>query len=114
MISSGDSMLDVARQLKDRKANRIFAASTFGLFTNGLEKFDEAYEQGILHGVLTTNLIYQTPELLSRPWYINCDLSKYIALIIDTLNHDGSISDILDPSARIQEIVTKYKNGEKI
>ena len=114
MISSGDSMLDVAKQLKDRKANRIFAASTFGLFTNGLEKFDEAYEQGILHGVLTTNLIYQTPELLERPWYINCDLSKYIALIIDTLNHDGSISDILEPSGRIQNIVEKYKNGEKI
>ena len=114
MISSGDSMLDVAKQLKDRKANRIFAASTFGLFTNGLEKFDAAYEQGILDGVLTTNLIYQTPELLERPWYINCDLSKYIALIIDTLNHDGSISDILNPSGRIQNIVEKYKKGEKI
>lgn len=114
MISSGDSMLDVARQLKARKANRIFAASTFGLFTNGLEKFDKAYEEGVLHGVLTTNLIYQTPELLQREWYINCDLSKYIALMIDTLNHDGSISDILDPSARIQNIVKRYKNGEKI
>lgn len=114
MISSGDSMLDVAKQLRDRKANRIFAASTFGLFTSGLEKFDKAYEDGILHGVLTTNLIYQTPELLERPWYINCDLSKYIALIIDTLNHDGSVSDILDPSARIQNIVRKYKNGEKV
>ena len=114
MISSGDSMLDVARQLKDRKANRIFCASTFGLFTNGLEKFDKAYEEGILHGVLTTNLIYQTPELLQRDWYINCDLSKYIALIIDTLNHDGSISEILNPSARIQNIVKRYNNGEKI
>ena len=114
MISSGDSMLDVAKQLKDRKANRIFCASTFGLFTNGLEKFDKAYEEGILHGVLTTNLIYQTPELLQREWYINCDLSKYIALIIDTLNHDGSISQILNPSGRIQNIVKKYKNGEKI
>ena len=114
MISSGDSMLDVAKQLKDRKANRIFCASTFGLFTNGLEKFDEAYKEGILHGVLTTNLIYQTPELLQREWYINCDLSKYIALIIDTLNHDGSISQILNPSARIQNIVKKFNNGEKI
>ena len=114
MISSGDSMLDVARQLKERKANRIFAASTFGLFTNGLDKFDEAYEEGILHGVLTTNLIYQTPELLERPWYINCDLSKYIALIIDTLNHDGSISSLLDPSERIQKIVEKYRKGEPI
>ena len=114
MISSGDSMLDVARQLKSRKANRIFCASTFGLFTNGLEKFDKAYEEGILHGVMTTNLIYQTPELLEREWYINCDLSKYIALIIDTLNHDGSISEILNPSARIQNIVKRYNKGEKI
>ena len=114
MISSGDSMLDVAKQLKERKANRIFCASTFGLFTNGLEKFDKAYDEGILHGVLTTNLIYQTPELLQREWYINCDLSKYIALIIDTLNHDGSISEILNPSARIQNIVKKFNNGEKI
>lgn len=110
MISSGDSMLDVAKQLKERKANRIFAASTFGLFTNGLDKFDKAYEDGILHGVLTTNLIYQTPELLERPWYINCDVSKYIALIIDTLNHDGSISSILDPTHRIQKIMEDYKN----
>ena len=114
MISSGDSILDVAKQLKARKANRIFAAATFGLFTNGMEKFDEAYEQGIIHGILTTNLIYQTPELLSKPYYINCDLSKYIALIIDTLNHDGSISSILSPNERIQNVVKKYRNGEKI
>ena len=114
MISSGESMLDVAKQLKDRKANRIFAASTFGLFTGGLSKFDEAYEQGILTGVLTTNLIYQTPELLERPWYINCDVSKYVALIIDTLNHDGSISNILNPTKRIQDVVERYKAGEKI
>lgn len=114
MISSGDSILDVAKQLKARKANRIFAAATFGLFTNGMKKFDEAYEQGIIHGILTTNLIYQTSELLSKPYYINCDLSKYIALIIDTLNHDGSISSILSPNERIQNIVKKYRNGEKI
>ena len=82
--------------------------------TNGLEKFDKAYEDGILHGVLTTNLIYQTPELLARPWYINCDVSKYIALMIDTLNHDGSISSILNPTARIQDIVKRYNAGEKI
>lgn len=114
MISSGDSILDVAKQLKARKANRIFAAATFGLFTNGMKKFDEAYEQGIIHGILTTNLIYQTPELLSKPYCINCDLSKYIALIIDTLNHDGSISSILSPNERIQNVVKKYRNGEKI
>lgn len=95
MISSGDSILDVAKQLKQRKAKRIFAAATFGLFTNGLAKFDQAYEEGIIDGILTTNLIYQTPELLERPYYINCDMSKYIALMIDTLNHDGSISSIL-------------------
>ena len=86
MISSGDSILDVAKQLKQRKAKRIFAAATFGLFTNGLAKFDQAYEEGIIDGILTTNLIYQTPELLERPYYINCDMSKYIALMIDTLN----------------------------
>ena len=114
MISSGDSMLDVARQLKQRKAKRIFCAATFGLFTNGLEKFDQAYEEGILDAVLTTNLIYQTPDLLERPYYINCDMSKYIALVIDTLNHDGSISSILNPIERIQNVVNKYKNGEEI
>lgn len=109
MISSGDSIIDVARQLKQRKAKRIFAAATFGLFTNGLEKFDQAYEEGIFDAILTTNLIYQTPELLSRPYYINCDMSKYMALMIDTLNHDGSISDILNPSERIQVLVDEYK-----
>ena len=114
MISSGESMIDVAKQLKERKANRIFAAATFGLFTNGLEKFDKAYEEGLITNILTTNLIYQTPELLSRPYYINCDMSKYIALLIDTLNHDGSISSILSPSARIQHVINKYRNGEEI
>ena len=114
MISSGDSILDVARQLKMRKAKRIYAAATFGLFTNGMEKFDQAYEEGLISGILTTNLIYQTPELLSRPYYINCDMSKYIALVIDTLNHEASISSILDPSERIQHVVEKYKKGEAI
>lgn len=114
MISSGDSILDVAKQLKQRKAKRIFAAATFGLFTNGLAKFDQAYEEGIIDGILTTNLIYQTPELLERPYYINCDMSKYIALMIDTLNHDGSISSILSPNERILNIVRKYKNGEEV
>lgn len=114
MISSGDSILDVAKQLKQRKAKRIFAAATFGLFTNGLAKFDQAYEEGMIDGILTTNLIYQTPELLERPYYINCDMSKYIALMIDTLNHGGSISSILSPNERIQNIVRKYKNGEEV
>ncbi|MCF2554722.1 ribose-phosphate pyrophosphokinase [Faecalicatena contorta] len=114
MISSGDSILDVARQLKQRKAKRIFAAATFGLFTNGLAKFDQAYEEGIIDAILTTNLIYQTPELLERPYYINCDMSKYIALMIDTLNHDGSISSILSPNERIQHAVERYNAGEEI
>ena len=114
MISSGDSILDVARQLKERKAKRIFCAATFGLFTNGMEKFDKAYEDGILDAILTTDLIYQTPELLSRPYYINCEMSKYIALVIDTLNHDSSISSLLDPAERIQNIVRKYERGEEI
>ena len=114
MISSGDSILDVARQLKQRKAKRIFAAATFGLFTNGLDKFDKAYEEGTIDAILTTNLIYQTPELLERPYYINCDMSKYIALMIDTLNHDGSISSILNPIDRIHNVVDKYNRGEEI
>lgn len=114
MISSGDSIIDVAKQLKARKAKRIFAAATFGLFTNGLDKFDKAYEEGVIHGILTTNLIYQTPELLSKPYYINCDMSKYIALMIDILNHDGSVSSLLDPNERIQNVVERYKRGEKI
>ncbi len=111
MISSGDSILDVARQLRARKARRIFAAATFGLFTSGLDKFDQAYEEGVFDGILTTNLIYQPPELLERPYYMSCDMSKYIALMIDTLNHDGSISSILDPSERILTAVDRYRNG---
>ena len=112
MISSGESVLEVAAALKARKARNIFVFSTFGLFTSGLDKFDEAYANGSINRVLTTNLIYQAPELLEREWYINCDLSKYIAYIIDTLNHDTSISDLLNPVERIQSIVTRYKNGE--
>ena len=112
MISSGESMIDVATELKKRKANRIFIFATFGLFTNGLQKFDEAHSTGLFDYVLTTNLIYQSPELLKRPYYINCDLSKYIAYIIDTLNHDASISDLLNPSDRIQNLLARYKNGE--
>ncbi|KSV58058.1 ribose-phosphate pyrophosphokinase [Acetivibrio ethanolgignens] len=109
MISSGESMLDVARELKKRKAGRIFVASTFGLFTNGLEKFDQAYEEGLIHCVLTTNLVYQPEELLKREWYISADMSKYIALMIDTLNHDSSISSLLSPTERIQKILKEYK-----
>ena len=112
MISSGESMLEVAAELKKRKANRIFIFSTFGLFTSGLDKFDKSYEDGIITKVLTTNLIYQSPELLRREWYINCDMSKYVAYLIDTLNHDSSISDLLVPNEKIQNVVNKYKLGE--
>ncbi|MCX4295468.1 MAG: ribose-phosphate pyrophosphokinase [Lachnospiraceae bacterium] len=112
MISSGESMIEVATYLKNRKARRIFAAATFGLFTAGLDKFDEAYEQGLIYRVLTTNLIYQKPELLEKEWYISCDMSKYIAYIIDTLNHDSSISDLLNPNDRIHSYINRYKNGE--
>ena len=114
MISSGDSIIEVAKELKRRKANRIFAAATFGLFTNGMDRFDKAYEDGLIHGILTTNLIYRTPELLSKPYYIDCDMSKYIALLIDTLNHDGSISTLLSPNERIQHVLQVYKNGGEI
>ncbi len=113
MISSGESAIDVARQLKKRKANRIFIASTFGLFTGGMKVFDDAVAEGLIDKVLTTNLIYQTEELLSRDYYISCDMSKYIAYIIDTLNHDYSISDLLDPNDRIQRCVANYKEKQK-
>ena len=109
MISSGESLIDTAKELKERKARRVFACCTFGLFTSGFNKFDQAYANGTLNGVFTTNLIYQTPELLSRAWYINCDMSKYIAYLIDTSNHDASISDLLNPNERIQKIVSRYK-----
>lgn len=112
MIASGESVIEVARELKKREAARIYVAATFGLFSNGLKPFIDAVEQGIITGVLTTNLVYQPEELLKKPWYISCDMSKYLAYIIDTLNHDSSISDLLSPNNRIQSLVTRYKNGE--
>ena len=111
MISSGESMLEVAAELKRRNAGRIFVAASFGVFTNGFAKFDEAYESGLIYRLLTTNLIYQTPELLTKPYYINVDMSKYVALIIDTLNHDDSISGLLNPVKRIQSILKEYNQG---
>lgn len=113
MISSGESMLEVAAELKARKAKRVFCATTFGLFTNGFEKFDQAHKDGIIDKVLTTNLIYQPEELLEKPWYINVDVSKYIALIIDTINHDASISNLLTPVDRIQEKVKEYNASKE-
>lgn len=110
MISSGDSMIDVAKQLKQRKAKRIFVLSTFGLFTNGLEKFDEAVKDGIIYKVLTTNCIYQKPELLTRDWYLSVEMNTYIAALIDHLNKDKSINEIINPAKRIKELVEEYKN----
>ena len=109
MIASGESMIDVATELKKRGARRIFVIATFGLFTKGMKVFDEAVEKGIIYKVVTTNLVYQSEELLSRDYYISCGMSKYIAYIIDTLNHDASISNLLDPFDRINKLVTKYK-----
>ena len=111
MISSGDSMLEVAALLKKRGAAKIFMCSTFGLFTNGLERFDKAYAEGSFDRLLTTNLVYQPEELLAKPYYVNCDMSKYIALIIDTLNHDGSISTLLNPVERINKLVQKHNKA---
>ncbi len=105
IISSGESMLDLAYNLKKKKANRIFTYATYTIFTNGLEKFDKAYEDGIISGVLGTNLTYRSPELLSRPWFHEVDVSKYIAYFIEAINHDVSISKILDPHAKIEALL---------
>ena len=110
MISSGESVLDVAKELKRRKARKVFICATFGLFTNGLAKFDEYFEDSLIDRILTTNLVYQTPELLSRPYYINVDMSKYIALIIDNLNHDASLSELLTPTKRINRLLDNYRS----
>lgn len=112
MISSGDTMLEIAALLKKKKAGRIFMFSTFGFFTNGLEKFDNAYKKGMFDYLFTTNLIYQRPDLLEKPYYVSCDMSKYIALLIDALNHDMSISSLLNPVDRINAFLEKFRNGE--
>ena len=112
MISSGESMLDVAKELKRRKARKVFICATFGLFTGGLAKFDQYYQDGLIDRILTTNLVYQTPDLLSRPYYIDVDMSKYIALIIDNLDHDASLSDLLTPTKRINKLLERYKEQQ--
>ncbi len=109
MIASGDSMIDVAKELKKRKARRVLVFSTFGLFTEGVDKFNQAYESGLIDAVFTTNLVYRMPELLRAPWYHEVDMSKYIALIIKTLNDDNSISELLTPISRIEKILNKYR-----
>jgi len=111
IISSGESMLDIGYELKERGANRIFAYATYTIFTNGLESFDKAVEQGIITGVLGTNLTYRTPELLSRPWFHEVDVSKYIAYFIVALNHDISVSSILDPHAKIEQLLARHRKG---
>ena len=112
MISSGESLLDTARELKARNAKRIFLCATFGLFTNGLDAFDKAYEEHVFDLLITTNLVYQTPELLAREYYATAEMAKYIALLIDAMNHDRSISEFLSPTARIQKYIEKYKNNQ--
>ena len=113
MISSGESMLDIAAKLKERGAGRIFIFSTFGLFVDGLQKFDQYYADGLIDKIFTTNLIYQTPELLSREWYCSVNMSKYIALLVETLNNDNSISKLLDPVDKIKAAVAKYEAEKK-
>lgn len=114
MISSGHTVLQTARLLKKKGAAKIYICATFGMFTAGFEEFDAAYKEGIFAKVITTNLVYQTPELLNREYYISCDMSKFVALIIDTLNHDTSLSHLLDPVDRINRVIEKHKNHETI
>ena len=110
MISSGESMLDVAKQLKDRKARRVFVCTTFGLFTDGLAKFDEYYEKGYITKVVTTNLNYRLPELLTRPYYQEADMTKFLASIIDSMNHNVSINHVLSPTEKIHKLLEKFRN----
>jgi ribose-phosphate pyrophosphokinase len=108
IISSGTSMLDIARELKKRKAKRILAYATYPLFTHGLETFDQAYEEGMIDYVFGTNLTYRTPELKKRDWFVEVDVSKYIAYIIASLNHDLSVSKVIDPHYKINQLLQKY------
>ena len=112
MISSGDSLLDVARQLKEKGAKRIFAFTTFGLFTDGLDRFDAAYEEGIISRIFTTNLVYRRPDLFTRDWYEEVNMCKYVAYIVDTLNHDDTLSELLNPVKRIHNLVDKHKKTQ--
>lgn len=113
MISSGESILDVAKELKARHANRIFVCTTFGLFTDGFDKFDEYFEKGYISYVITTNLTYRSSELLSRPYYIEADMSRFLAMIIDSLNHDISIANVMDPTDKIQAVLMEYHDNHE-
>ncbi len=112
MISSGESVIDLAKELKSRGANRIIVLATFAFFTNGIEAFNEAFRDGIIYRVVSTNATYRRPELLAAEWYIDADLSKYISYLIATLNHDRSLNDLLQPLKRIQNLVAKYKEEQ--
>jgi ribose-phosphate pyrophosphokinase len=109
MISSGYTVLDTAEELKRRNARRVFVCVSFGLFTNGLERFDQACRDGVVDRIFTTNLVYQPPELLEKSWYTSVDMSKYMALLIDALNHDYTISKLLNPFDRINAVLAEYK-----
>ena len=110
MISSGGSLLDVATQLKQvYGAKRVFNFATFGLFTDGFAAFDDAYERGIIDKIFTTNLVYRKPEILTKPWYVEVNMAKYVSYIIDTLNHDTTISNLLDPNTRIAKLLDKHR-----
>ncbi len=109
IIASGESMLDIAREMKDRKAKRVFAYATYGMFTGGLSSFDKAFADGIIDGVFSTNLTYRTPELLSRSWFHEVDVSKYIAYFIASINHDTSISNVIDPLAKINALLREHR-----
>lgn len=111
MISSGDSMIDLARELKERKANRIFCAVTFGLFTEGLELFQKAYEDGAIYRVFATNLIYRRPELLKAEWFVDVSMAKFVALLIDAINHDASLSTLIDPTEKIRKLLQNRGKG---
>ena len=112
MISSGESMLDVCSQLKERGAKRIFAFTTFGLFTDGFDKFDKAYADGVINKIFCTNLVYRQPELLTREWFVEVNMCKYVSYIIDTLNHDATISELLNPVKRIHSLMDKHKKRQ--
>ncbi len=114
MISSGDSMIDTSRQLKAMHAKRVFICTTFGLFTNGLAAFDKAYEEGVFDKVITTNLNYRPPELLVRPYYLEADMSKFLASIINFMNHDSAMGDVTSPTEKIRGILRLYTEGEEI
>ena len=113
MISSGESMLDVAKQLKDRNAKRVFVCTTFGLFTDGFGKFDEFYEKGYIHKIITTNLNYRDPELFTKPYYQEADMTGFLASIIDALNHDVSIEHVITPTHKINQLLARMRTSEK-